>query len=282
VTTPEVPAQPEAKKKSAGRNLPAAIGIGVGIGVVALLCLFIQPWLFVGLAAIVICIGIWELSNAFAQKGIRIARSPIYLGAVASAFATYAWGVPAQLVVFGTVVILIFIWRVRRGVAGYVQDVTASIFVTAYLPFMVGFVMLSLHDTDGQLRVITFVALTICSDIGGYATGVLFGKHPIAAQISPKKSWEGFAGSIVLQSVVGAWLFIWFFDAPWWQGVITGIVMTISATAGDFCESAIKRDLGVKDMSKLLPGHGGVMDRLDSLIPNAFVSWALLFLFIGS
>lgn len=282
MTTPEVPAQPEAKKKSAGRNLPAAIGIGVGIGVVALLCLFIQPWLFVGLAAIVICIGIWELSNAFAQKGIRIARSPIYLGAVASAFATYAWGVPAQLVVFGTVVILIFIWRVRRGVAGYVQDVTASIFVTAYLPFMVGFVMLSLHDTDGQLRVITFVALTICSDIGGYATGVLFGKHPIAAQISPKKSWEGFAGSIVLQSVVGAWLFIWFFDAPWWQGVITGIVMTISATAGDFCESAIKRDLGVKDMSKLLPGHGGVMDRLDSLIPNAFVSWALLFLFIGS
>lgn len=282
MTSPNPPAEASQTKKSAGRNLPAAIAVGVVLGVLALGCLFIQPWLFVGLAAIVICIGIWELSNAFANKDIRIARTPIYLGALGSAFATYAWGVPAQLVVFGTVVVLIFIWRVRRGVEGYVKDVTASIFVTAYLPFMVGFVMLSLHDTDGQLRVITFVALTICSDIGGYATGVLFGKHPIAAQISPKKSWEGFAGSIVLQSIIGAWLFMWFFDAPWWQGVITGIIMTISATAGDFCESAIKRDLGVKDMSKLLPGHGGVMDRLDSLIPNAFVSWALFYLFLGT
>lgn len=282
MTSPEVSADSgEAKKRSAGRNLPAAIAVGVGVGVVAVLCLFVQPWLFVGLACIVICIGIWELSNAFANRDIRIARTPIYIGAVASSFATYEWGVPAQLVTFGTVVVLIFIWRVRRGVDGYVKDITASVFVTAYLPFMVGFVMLSLSDPDGQLRVITFVALTICSDIGGYATGVLFGKHPIAPQISPKKSWEGFAGSVVLQAVVGAWLFVWFFQAPWWQGVITGIIMTISATAGDFCESAIKRDLGVKDMSKLLPGHGGVMDRLDSLIPNAFVSWALFYLFLG-
>lgn len=282
MTTPEVSADSDpAKKRSAGRNLPAAIAVGVGVGVIAILCLFVQPWLFVGLACIVICIGIWELSNAFANRDIRIARTPIYLGAIASSFATYQWGVPAQLVTFGTVVVLIFIWRVRRGVDGYVKDITASIFVTAYLPFMVGFVMLSLSDPDGQLRVITFVALTICSDIGGYATGVLFGKHPIAPQISPKKSWEGFAGSVVLQAAVGAWLFVWFFQAPWWQGVITGVIMTISATAGDFCESAIKRDLGVKDMSKLLPGHGGVMDRLDSLIPNAFVSWALFYLFLG-
>jgi phosphatidate cytidylyltransferase len=76
-------------------------------------------------------------------------------------------------------------------------------------------------------------------------------------------------------------LFAIAFGAPWWQGVIFGAIMPITATAGDFIESAIKRDLDVKDMSNIIPGHGGLMDRLDSLIPNAFVSWALLGLFLG-
>ena len=282
MSSEELPVDQAAKDHpSAGRNLPAAIGVGVGLGGVALFTLFVQPWLFVGLACVAICIGIWELSNAFANYGVRIARTPIYLGAIASSFATYQWGVDAQLVAFGTVFVAILLWRIRRGTDGYVKDVTASVFVTAYLPFMVGFVMLTLSEPQGAQRVVAFVALTICSDIGGYAAGVIFGKHPIAAQISPKKSWEGFAGSVVLASAVGAWLFVWLFDAPAWQGIVTGIIMTIAATAGDFAESAVKRDLGVKDMSKLLPGHGGLMDRLDSLIPNAFVSWALFFLFLG-
>lgn len=269
-------------KSKAGRNLPAAIAVGVGLGVLALACLFIQPWLFVALACIVICIGIWEITNAFANTGVRIARTPLYLGAVACSAATYQWGVVAQLVTFGTLVVFILLWRIRRGVDGYVKDITASIFTAAYLPFMLGFLMLTLHQVNGPQRVVVFVALTISNDIGGYATGVMFGKHPIAAGISPKKSWEGFAGSLVLQAVVGAWLFVWLLDAYWWQGVIAGLVMTVTATAGDFAESAIKRDLGVKDMSKLLPGHGGLMDRLDSLIPNAFVSWALFYFFLGS
>ncbi len=132
------------------------------------------------------------------------------------------------------------------------------------------------------MRVVVFILLTICNDIGGYATGVLFGKHPIAPQISPKKSWEGFAGSVLLQGVVGVLTFVYLLDAPWWQGLVTGLVMTVTATAGDFAESAIKRDLGVKDMGTFLPGHGGMMDRFDSLIPNAFTSWALFTIFLGS
>ncbi|MBK9741100.1 MAG: phosphatidate cytidylyltransferase, partial [Actinobacteria bacterium] len=123
---------------------------------------------------------------------------------------------------------------------------------------------------------------TVANDIGGYATGVLFGKHPIAPQISPKKSWEGFAGSVVLQCAVGAAAFVYLLDAPWWQGVLVGLIMTITATAGDFAESAVKRDLGVKDMGTFIPGHGGMMDRLDSLVPNAFTSWALFTVFLGS
>jgi len=265
----------------AGRNLPAAIGVGVLFGAIALVCLLTVKWLFVVLACAVICIGIWELTNAFANVGIRVARTPLYIGAVTSSFATYQWGVVAQLVTFGTIVVFVLLWRIRHGTEGYVKDVTATVFTAAYLPFMVGFVMLTFQYTDGAQRVITFIALTVSSDIGGYIAGVLFGKHPIAPQVSPKKSWEGLIGSFILQSIIGAWLFVWLLDGAWWQGVITGLVMTVSATAGDFAESAVKRDLGVKDMSKLLPGHGGLMDRLDSLVPNAFVSWALFYFFLG-
>ena len=179
-------------------------------------------------------------------------------------------------------VLAAMVWRIRRGYEGYVRDVTASIFTIAYLPFMAGFLMMTLAADNGSWRVVVFILLTISNDIGGYAAGVLFGKHPIAPQISPKKSWEGFAGSVILQSVVGALCWVLIFDAPWWQGVVTGLIMTITATAGDFAESAIKRDLGVKDMGSFLPGHGGMMDRFDSLIPNAFTSWALFTLFLGS
>jgi phosphatidate cytidylyltransferase len=129
---------------------------------------------------------------------------------------------------------------------------------------------------------VVFILLTVSNDIGGYAAGVLFGKHPIAAEISPKKSWEGFVGSLILQCAVGALSFVYLLDALWWQGVIAGAVLAVTATAGDFAESAIKRDLGVKDMGSLLPGHGGMMDRLDSLVPNAFASWALFTLFLGT
>jgi phosphatidate cytidylyltransferase len=146
---------------------------------------------------------------------------------------------------------------------------------------MAGFAALMLASSQGGDRIIVFVALTICSDIGGFAAGVLFGKHPIAPKLSPKKSWEGFAGSLLLQAVVGVGLFVWLLEAPWWQGLVVGLVLTVTATAGDFVESAIKRDLGVKDMSNLLPGHGGLMDRLDSLLPNAFMSWLLLRVFLG-
>ena len=105
------------------------------------------------------------------------------------------------------------------------------------------------------------------SDIGGYAAGVLFGKHPMAPSVSPKKSWEGFAGSVVACVVGGVALVVrWLLDGPWWAGVVLGAVAAVGATLGDLCESMIKRDLGIKDMGSILPGHGGLMDRLDSLL----------------
>ncbi|MHB1210892.1 MAG: phosphatidate cytidylyltransferase [Candidatus Nanopelagicales bacterium] len=271
---------PEASR--AGRNLPAAIASGAALGAVVALSLFTYKAIFGVVVVATILIAVHEFVRAFAQRQIQVARTPLYAAAVAVPAVAYMWGPTAQLVATGAVVLTLLFWRIRRGYEGYVRDVTASAFVAVYLPFMAGFLMLTLAADDGAQRVLVFILLTICNDIGGYAAGMLFGKHPIAPQISPKKSWEGFAGSLLLQSVVGALTFAWLLDAPWWQGVIAGVILAMTATAGDFAESAVKRDLGIKDMGTFLPGHGGMMDRLDSLVPNAFASWAIFMVFLGS
>ncbi len=276
------PAQAPAAKSKAGRNLPAAIASGVALAVVVIVSLFTLKWLFVVVVIGTMLIAVREIVAAFAGVGIKVARAPAYASTIAIPVIAYVWGPVALLAATGITILTVLVWRIRRGYEGYVRDVTASAFTIVYLPFMAGFLSLTLAADNGALRVVVFILLTVSNDIGGYAAGVLFGKHPIAPQISPKKSWEGFAGSVLLQGVVGALCFVYLFDAPWWQGVVSGLVLTVTATAGDFVESAIKRDLGVKDMGSILPGHGGMMDRFDSLIPNAFTSWALFTVFLGS
>ena len=265
----------------AGRNLPAAIASGVVLAILVVVSLAWIPWLFGILAAAALCLAIHELTTAFAGAGIRVARTPVYATTLIGMAAAYVWGTEALLVTVGAGVVAVLIWRIRRGTDGYLRDASASVFLLGYVSLMAGFAMLMLAAPDGPWRIIVFILLTIGNDIGGYATGVLFGRHPIAPQVSPKKSWEGFAGSLVVQCLIGVAAFIWVFDAPWWQGLIMGAVLTVTATAGDFVESAIKRDIGVKDMGTLLPGHGGIMDRLDSLVINAFAAWALFVLFLG-
>ncbi|MGA0946303.1 MAG: phosphatidate cytidylyltransferase, partial [Candidatus Nanopelagicales bacterium] len=228
-----------------------------------------------------LCLAIHELTTAFASAGIRVARTPVYATTLVGMAVAYIWGTEALLITVGAGVVAVLMWRIRRGTDGYLRDASASVFLLGYVSLMAGFAMLMLAAPDGPWRIIVFILLTIGNDIGGYATGVLFGRHPIAPQVSPKKSWEGFGGSLVVQCLIGVGAFIWIFQAPWWQGLIMGAVLTVTATAGDFIESAIKRDLGVKDMGSLLPGHGGIMDRLDSLVINAFAAWALFALFLG-
>ncbi len=265
----------------AGRNLPAAVASALVLAAIVLVSLFTLKWLFAIVVIAALAIAMREMVVAFATRNIKIARVPAYTAVVVLPAVAYLAGPIWQLVATGGLLLLAMLWRVRRGVDGYVRDITASFFVIAYLPFMAGFLMLTLATDDGPWRVLVFILLTVSNDIGGYFAGIFYGKHPIAASISPKKSWEGFAGSLILQMLVGALSFMFILDAPWWQGVIAGVVLTITATGGDFAESAIKRDLGVKDMGTFLPGHGGMMDRLDSLIPNAFASWALFTIFLG-
>jgi phosphatidate cytidylyltransferase len=266
----------------AGRDLVSAVAVGalLGLGVVLLPVVY-APWVFSVVVAVALVIAAHELRGALAKRDIHVAWQPLYVGVAATVQAAYWWGVIPFIAAFAATVLACLGWRLVAGPDGFVADASASVFVAGYTGLMGGFVSLMLVSSVGSQRVITFVVLTICSDIGGYAAGVLAGRHPMAPKISPKKSWEGFAGSLALQAVAGVVLFVWLFQAPWWQGLITGLVLTVTATAGDFVESAIKRDLGVKDMSNLLPGHGGLMDRLDSLLPNAFTSWLLLRVFLG-
>jgi phosphatidate cytidylyltransferase len=276
-------AQPDAAAEGkAGRNLPVAIGAGVFLAALCLASLVWVKWLFIPLAVVAIWIGTTELAAGMAARSIRVLKWPILVAIPVIAVTAYLFGEQWYVGVFAGLILVIMVGQLTLGTDHYVRDATASVFVAAYLPLMLGFAILTLRADNGAARIVTFVMLTICSDIGGYAAGVLFGKHPMAASISPKKSWEGFAGSLILQIAVGAGLFVWLLSGSWWAGVITGAIMAATATLGDFVESAIKRDLGIKDMGSIIPAHGGLMDRLDSLIPNAFVSWVLFTIFLGS
>jgi phosphatidate cytidylyltransferase len=172
------------------------------------------------------------------------------------------------------------VWRLADGAAGYLRDVAAGNLVALYVPFLAGFAALMTHADDGVARIIVFILTVVCSDTGGYAMGALFGKHPMAPTVSPKKSWEGFAGSILAGSACGVLMMVFCFHHSWWKGLLFGVAVVVTATLGDLGESMIKRDLGLKDMGKLLPGHGGLMDRLDSLLPCAPVAYLLLVAFL--
>ena len=272
----------EDPKIKAGRNLPAAVASGLVLALLVIVSLVTIKWLFGVLAVAALLVAVHEFVSVLRSKGIHVARTPVYIATAVIPSVAYLWGLQAQIAATGISILAVLLWRLRRGAQGYVADISVSVMLVAYLPFLAAFLMLTLSEDNGPWRVFVFILLTVSNDIGGYAVGVFFGKHPIAPQISPKKSWEGLAGSVVLQSIVGIVAFIYIFDAPWWQGLIAGVVLTISATGGDFIESAVKRDLGVKDMGTIVPGHGGIMDRLDSLIPNAFVTWVLFSIFLGS
>ncbi len=279
---PAEPAADEAPKSKAGRNLPAAIAVGLLLVAIALASLYWQLWLFVVLIVVAIVMGTAELANALSSRGIRLARIPLLIAAIVMPVLGFTLGPDAALMGIGLLFLVTLVWRLfEQGPEDFVRDATASGFVLSYAPLMGAFAALIAASPDGADRVVVFIVLSIASDIGGYATGVLFGKHPMAPRISPKKSWEGFAGSVTLQVLLGAVLFVVLLESDWWKGAIVGAIMTVTATLGDFLESAIKRDMGIKDMSHVLPGHGGVMDRLDSIIPNTVVAYTLFALTLG-
>ncbi|MQA05530.1 MAG: phosphatidate cytidylyltransferase [Streptosporangiales bacterium] len=274
------PAVEPTGKTRKGRNFAAGAGVGVLFGVVVLLVLYFAKPVFVILIAGFGGIGVWEFTHALRLRGITIPLVPLLGIVVANVAAAYVFGLAGIAMATAVGVLLVLTWRLRDGVDGYIRDATGAVCVAVYVPVLMAFVSLLLHPADGAHRVVVFIAVVFASDTGGLLLGSLIGRHQMTPVISPKKSWEGLTGSLLGAAGLGAWLVSWLLDAPWWVGVILGVVVAVVGTVGDLVVSAIKRDLGVKDMSSLIPGHGGMMDRLDSITAAAPAVWATLVLLV--
>ncbi|WP_371602742.1 phosphatidate cytidylyltransferase [Streptomyces sp. NBC_01220] len=277
-------APPPPQKKRAGRDLGAAIGVGVGLGAVVVASLFIVQAVFVGVIVVAVVVGLWELTSRLEErKGIKAPLVPLAIGGAAMVVAGYARGAEGAWIAMALTALAVLVWRMTEPPEGYLRDVTAGVFAAFYVPFLATFVAMLLTADDGPQRVLTFLLLTVVSDTGAYAVGWRFGKHKLAPRISPGKTREGLFGAVAFAMVAGALCMQFLIDdGTWWQGLLLGLAVAASATLGDLGESMIKRDLGIKDMGTLLPGHGGIMDRLDSLLPTAPVVWLLMVIFVGS
>ena len=270
----------ERKPGRAGRNLPVAIAVGIVLGGLALVTLFTVKATFLLYVGAVVGVALWELSRALGSRDIQLSLIPLAVGGAAMLTLAYWLGDQDALAALAVTFVVLLAWRLPGGATGYVRDVTASVFTLAYLPLMALFVALMLARPDGDRRALLFIIVTVCSDIGGYFAGILIGRHPMAPAISPKKTWEGLAGSVVFCLAGGAIGLPVLLHGQVWQGLVLGVAAVAAATLGDLAESMIKRDLQIKDMGTLLPGHGGILDRIDSLLIMAPVVWLLLTAFI--
>ncbi len=260
----------------AGRDLRAAIGVGVGLVAVIVASLLLWRPAFLAVLTTAILVAVVELTRALRAGGFRAPLVPLLVGALVMEGLAWSRGPTGLVVGFLLTALAVVLWRLGHGPAGYLNDAASGVLVALYVPLLAGFAVLLLVPDDGAARVLAFIATVVASDVGGYAAGVLFGRHPMAPSISPKKSWEGMAGSVLACMLVATPFVVLWLDGPWWGGLVFGAALAVSATVGDLGESLIKRDLGIKDMGNLLPGHGGIMDRLDSLLPSAAVAYLLL------
>ncbi|WP_416382320.1 phosphatidate cytidylyltransferase [Nocardia transvalensis] len=278
-SAPQAPsALPSGKSSRAGRNLPAALAVGFALGLSLIAILLFVPKVLIGVIAVAIAVATWEVAKRLREADVLVPRIPLIAGGQAIIWLAWPYGSPGVVGAFATTVLVCMGWRLfDHGLAAtprnFLRDTAITVFVLAWIPLLASFATLLLLEPDGNLRVLTFMILVVCSDVGGYVAGVLFGKHPMVPAISPKKSWEGFAGSLVFCVIGGLLTVTLLLQANSMIGVLVGVAVVLVATGGDLIESQVKRELGIKDMGTLLPGHGGIMDRLDSMLPSALVSW---------
>lgn len=272
-------------KNSAGRDLKQAIAVGVGLGALVLLAIFVIPFGWYPLVAGAVFLATWEVHARLKEHSYVLPRSVLLVGGQAMVWASWPFGTVGLISAFVASVLALMFGRLfhhGRNTApqNYLRDMSIGIFVLTWIPLFGSFAaMLSLieqEDVHFGMYIVTFMLCVVASDVGGYIAGVMFGTHPMAPAVSPKKSWEGFTGSIVLGSITGILTVYFLLNGAWWLGMLLGIGLVICATLGDLVESQFKRELGIKDMSAMLPGHGGLMDRLDGMLPSAMVTWLLL------
>ena len=266
----------DAINRRAGRKLGPSILVSLSLVALIWVSLAVQPIIFAGVVTLAVILGIREISRAFAAANTNISTNALIAAAIGLSVATWFDGVEGLAVATAVALPILLINLLRRGPEGFVRSATAMTLALIYLPFLAGFIILLGHDDKGLEQVMTFVILVGCNDTFGYFIGVLIGKHPMAPTISPKKSWEGLAGSIVFTMLGGALMFHYVLDVKWFIGSLVGLLIVFTATSGDLIESAMKRDLHLKDMGSLLPGHGGILDRLDSVLLSAPALWLAL------
>ena len=268
-------------KARTGRNLILAILIGLGFGGVLLLSLLVIKELFMLFVIVLAGFATYELAQALRKGGYLVPRIPTVAVAVLAVPLAYYGGAAGQLLAVLGGILVVSIWRLaeqampdhRRTGSGLVRDLAAGAFVQAYVTFLATFAVVLTAADGGQWWTLAFIIIAVAADVGAYAFGLTLGKHPMAPVISPKKTWEGFAGGGAASLVAGVLLSTLMLGNTWWFGLVFGAAIFLTATLGDLAESLIKRDLGIKDMSSWLPGHGGFLDRLDSILPSAAVAF---------
>jgi phosphatidate cytidylyltransferase len=272
---------PPVKTSKAGRNLPAAIAVSLLLGGLVIGTLILAPRGWVMILSLAMAIATHEVVKRLREAGYSIPLIPLLLGGQAMIWLTWPFGAAGALGAYGGTVLVCLTWRLLSQGLGsqpvnYLRDVAVTLFVATWIPLFAAFGALLVYPPDGAARVFAFMVTVAFSDIGGYAAGVLFGKHRMVPAISPKKSWEGLAGSLLCGVGAAVLAVVFLLHQPWWVGVPLGLMLVVTATLGDLVESQFKRDLGIKDMGTLLPGHGGLMDRIDGALPSAVATWIVL------
>lgn len=281
--------QPAKKTSRAGRDLRAAILVGASIGGVLIATLVFAPRYWVVLVAAAIFVATHEVVRRLREAGYLIPVIPLLLGGQLTVWLTWPYHAAGAMAGFGVTVMVCMFWRLfmqdnstpaepsdGSPSANYLRDASATVFLAAWVPLFASFAALLVYPADGAGRVFCLMITVVASDVGGYAVGVLAGKHPMVPAISPKKSWEGFAGSLALGITAAILTATLLAGKSVWVGALLGVVLVLTCTLGDLVESQVKRDLGIKDMGRLLPGHGGLMDRLDGVLPSAVAAWTVL------
>ena len=277
---PDSPVEEPQKKSRAGRNLPAAIGVGVVLGAMAIGILLFAPIGWLPVLAVFIGIAIHEVIRQLREAGYALPVIPLMLGGQAMIWLTY-YGPAGLLGAYGGTIVVCMVWRLvgrglRNAPANYLRDISATVLLATWVPLFASFSALLIFQDHGGARTFTVIVTVVFADIGGYVAGVLFGKHLMVPAISPKKSWEGFGGSLLFGITAAVLSVAFLMDRPAWVGVPLGLMLVITGVLGDLVESQVKRDLGIKDMGTLLPGHGGIMDRIDAMLPAAVAGWIVL------
>jgi phosphatidate cytidylyltransferase len=263
----------DAINKRAGRKLLPSILVSLTLLTLIFGSIYLEPLLFLALICIVIMLGVRELAHAYRAGGIELPDLPIMAAALIILLASWFGDTEGLAVSTGLIIPVLMFLLLLISQKDFIKRSTSAVFAVFYLAVLGGFILLLANNDDGGKRILALVILIACNDTFAYFAGVLFGKHKMAPTISPKKSWEGLVGGLIASLIGGALIFHNSFGVSWYVGAAVGAMTVVTATCGDLIESAIKRDLAIKDMSNLLPGHGGIMDRLDSALFTAPAVW---------